>query len=49
MIETKNDYTMYDCDYKISFIDTGMVTNLSKKDHRHLLLLMKSIICRDPD
>jgi len=48
MIDTKNDYTVYDCDFKLTMIDTGMVINLSRKDHRNLLLLIKSVIMRSP-
>jgi len=44
MLKSDNNYTIYDCDYKLSFIDAGMVTSISKKDHKNLLLLMKSVV-----
>ena len=44
MLKSDNNYTINDCDYKLSFIDAGMVTSISKKDHKNLLLLMKSVV-----
>jgi hypothetical protein len=29
-------------------IDTGMSTNLIEKDHKAILKLLKSVLCRDP-